>query len=101
MGLLFDLFKAEDAEVVFIVTGIEGLVRPVFLARLKVLEVFANGYTIRGFARCDDSALFRFEFTGGPVGVLVLNDFDGGNSADSGFIARVVVGHKMYGRKEP
>ncbi|CNI44690.1 Uncharacterised protein [Mycobacterium tuberculosis] len=49
-GLLFDLFKAEDAEVEFIVTGIERLVRPIFLARLKVLEVFADGYTIRGFA---------------------------------------------------
>lgn len=45
MGLLFDLFKAEDAEVEFIVAGIERLVRPIFLARLKVLEVFADGYT--------------------------------------------------------
>ena len=34
----------------FIVTGMEGLVRPIFLARLKVLEVFADGDTIRGFA---------------------------------------------------
>lgn len=50
VGLLFDLFKAEDAEVEFIVTGREGLVCPVFLARLKVLEVFADGDTIRGFA---------------------------------------------------
>lgn len=49
-GLLFDLFEAEDAEVEFIVSGIEGLVRPIFLARLKVLEVLADGYTIRGFA---------------------------------------------------
>ena len=31
----------------------------------------------------------------------MFNDFDGGDSADSGFIARVVVGHKMQGRKEP
>ena len=44
---------------------------------------------------CDDSALFRFEFAGGPVGVLMFNDFDGGDSADSGFVARVVAGHKM------
>ena len=50
VGLLFDLFKAEDAEVEFVVAGIEGLVRPIFLARFKVLEVFADGYTIRGFA---------------------------------------------------
>ena len=49
-GLLFDLFEAEDAEVEFIVSGIEGLIRPVFLARLKILEVLADGYTIRGFA---------------------------------------------------
>ena len=87
MGLLFDLFKAEDAEVEFIVSGIEGLVRPIFLARFKVLEVFADGDTIRGFARCDDSALLCFEFAGGPVGVLMFNDFDGGDSADSGFMA--------------
>ena len=64
VGLLFDLFKAEDAEVEFIVAGMEGLVRPILLARLKVLEVFADGDTIRGVPCCDDSALFRLEFTG-------------------------------------
>lgn len=64
VGLLFDLFKAEDAEVEFIVTGIEGLVRPVFLARLEVLEVGVDTFPIGGVRCCDDSALFRFEFTG-------------------------------------
>ena len=31
----------------------------------------------------------------------MFNDFDGGDSADSGFVARVVVSHKMYGREDP
>lgn len=49
MGLLFDLFKAEDAEVEFIVTGQQRLICPVFLARLEVLEVGVDTFSIGAF----------------------------------------------------
>ena len=74
--LFFDFFKADGSEACFIVTGIEGLIGPIFLTRLNTVEVGVDTFPIGSVPHCDCSALFRFEFTGDCVGVLVLNDFD-------------------------
>lgn len=95
-GLFFDFFEADDGEPCFIVSGIEGLVRPVFLTCLNTVEVGVDTFPIGSVPHCDGSALFRLEGTGDCVGVLVLNDFNRLDSAYFRVIIRVGMGHEIY-----
>lgn len=75
-GLFFDFFEADDGEPCFIVSGVEGLVRSVFLAHLDAIEVGADALSIGRVPHFDGSTLFRLEGAGDCVRVLVLNDFN-------------------------
>ena len=88
--LIFNFFKADDGEPCFVVSGSEGLVRPVFLARLNAVEVGVDTFPIGSVPHCDGSALFCLEGTGDCVGILVLNDFNGSSELSVG--DRVLVG---------
>ena len=49
-GLFFDFFKTDGRESCFIVTGIEGLIDPIFLTRLNTVEVGVDALSIGGRA---------------------------------------------------
>jgi len=57
-GLFFDFFEADDGEPCFIVSGSEGLVRPVFPTRLDAVEVGADVFSIGRVPHFDGSTLF-------------------------------------------
>lgn len=94
-GLFFDFFEADDGEPCFIVSGVEGLVRPVFPTRLNAVKVGVDALSIGRVPHFNGSALFRLEGAGDCVGILVLNDFNRLDSAYFRVVIRVGMGHEI------